>query len=136
MLSSIVASVLFVASAAAQAAGAAGVSCPIVPYDARPGYNLECVRGDKNGVYKDSLITNVVVTGGTFNGHVNFQCVRAVGEYVDLRKCSLTHILIHPSDNWLGFAYQGKLCWITEGNVQGESKAACCKLLENHVRFC
>jgi hypothetical protein len=77
MLSSIVASVFFAALAAAQSSGA---TCPIVPYDARPGYNLECVRGDKNGVYKDQLVTDVVVNGGTFNGKVHFECIRAVGE--------------------------------------------------------
>jgi hypothetical protein len=68
----------FTAFTAAQSS--TGVSCPIKPYDARPGYNLECVRGDKNGVYKDEVITEVVVQGGTFNGKVTFQCVRQVGE--------------------------------------------------------
>lgn len=30
---------------------------------------------------------------------------------------------------WLGYNLNGKLCWVTEGNVQGEDKAACCKYL-------
>jgi hypothetical protein len=75
---SIVSLFFITAFTAAQSSG--GVSCPIVPYDARPGYNLECVRGDKNGVYKDQVVTEVVVQGGTFRGRVNFQCVRQVGE--------------------------------------------------------
>jgi hypothetical protein len=62
------------------AAQSRGVYCPILPYDARPGYNLECVHGDQNGVYKDQLVTEVVVEGGTFNGKVLFQCTRQVGE--------------------------------------------------------
>jgi hypothetical protein len=78
MRSSILFLLFITAFTAAQSTS--GVSCPIKPYDARPGYNLECVRGDKNGVYKDELITEVVVQGGTFSGTVNFQCVRQVGE--------------------------------------------------------
>jgi hypothetical protein len=78
MRSSILSLFLIIAFTAAQSSG--GISCPIKPYDARPGYNLECVRGDKNGVYKDDVVTEVVVQGGTFNGKVTFQCVRQVGE--------------------------------------------------------
>lgn len=59
---------------------AASVECPIVPYDARPGYNLACVRGDANGVYENELIQDIEVVGGTFNGVVSFECIRKVGE--------------------------------------------------------
>jgi hypothetical protein len=59
---------------------AASVRCPILPYDARPGYNLECVRGDADGVYEDELVKNVVVDGTTYAASVPFECIRQVGE--------------------------------------------------------
>jgi hypothetical protein len=60
----------------------ASVRCPILPYDARPGYNLECVRGDEDGVYEDELVKNVVVDGTTYAATVPFECIRQVGEQV------------------------------------------------------
>jgi hypothetical protein len=61
---------------------AASVRCPILPYDARPGYNLECVRGDENGVYENELVKDVVVDGTTYAATVPFECIRQVGEKV------------------------------------------------------
>jgi hypothetical protein len=61
-------------------ASLASVRCPILPYDARPGYNLECVRGDIDGVYENELVKNVVVDGTTNAATVPFECLRTVGE--------------------------------------------------------
>jgi hypothetical protein len=60
----------------------AAVPCPILPYDARPGYNLECVRGDKDGVYEDEVLGNVIVNGTTYAATVDFECVRQVDKKV------------------------------------------------------
>lgn len=38
------------------------------------------------------------------------------------------HMLLSGA-KWLGYNLNGKLCWVTEGNVQGEDKAECCRFL-------
>jgi hypothetical protein len=57
---------------------APGVYCPIFWVDAKPNYNLECVYGNATNVYKDELITNVVVIGPQFDAVVPFYCVRSI----------------------------------------------------------
>jgi hypothetical protein len=74
MLSSVLSSVLFAGLAAA------GVSCPLKPYDARPGYDIACVYGDINGVYEDQLVQDLEVHENMYNAHMTFECVRKVGE--------------------------------------------------------
>ncbi|QDS76445.1 hypothetical protein FKW77_004539 [Venturia effusa] len=113
MLSSIVSSAFLVGLTAAS------VSCPIKPYDARPGYGIACVHGDAYGVYENQLVKDLTVRGNTFSATLPFECVRQVG---------------NPDSQdggakWLGYNLNGKLCWVTEGNVQGEDQALCFRQL-------
>jgi len=102
MLSSILTTLIFTSLAASQAI------CPIKAYDARPGYGIMCVRGDAYNIYENELISDLTVNGGTYDATLRFECLRRVG-----------------NANWLGYNYGGKLCWVTEGNVEGEDRNPC-----------
>ncbi|KAE9964122.1 hypothetical protein EG328_010779 [Venturia inaequalis] len=99
---------------------AASVDCPIKPYDAAPGYQIACVYGDAKGVYENRLVKDIDVVGSTFSATLPFECIRQVGNADSP----------NGGAKWLGYNLNGKLCWVTEGNVQGEDKAECFKELE------
>ncbi|TLD18911.1 hypothetical protein E2P81_ATG01639 [Venturia nashicola] len=99
---------------------AASVNCPIKPYDAAPGYQIACVYGDANGVYENRLVQNIDVVGSMFSATLPFECIRQVGS-TDSQD---------GGAKWLGYNLNGKLCWVTEGNVQGEDQAACFQRLQ------
>jgi hypothetical protein len=75
MLSSIFSSVVFAGIAVAS------VTCPIKPYDARPGYQIACVYGDANGVDENQLVRDIDVVGPMFAATLDFECVRQEPKY-------------------------------------------------------
>jgi hypothetical protein len=74
MLSSVLSAVIFAGLATSS------VFCPIKAYDARPGYGIACVYGDRNGVYENSLVQDLYTQGSMYQASLPFECIRQINK--------------------------------------------------------